>query len=242
MMRKLLCIVAFMVSTVGYAQREIDNDAVLRAVIDSNSPHYYPLLESRYLLGDTTLTADDYFYLYYGFAFQEHYKPLEPNPAADKILAILEKSPEPNPQQAEEIIGYAKQVMKQDPFSPKNINFMTYAYFMMGDGTNEAISNDRFKKIVATIKSSGTGIKESSPWHVLSFGHSSDIIADMGLQPMKRMVVSRTVEYIPLLQRHGNVKGYYFNFERVYWRKPDALPEKRSAGFEINGIQTKKKK
>ena len=58
----------------------------------------------------------------------------------------------------------------------------------------------------------------------------------MDLQPMKRMVVTSTVEYIPLLERHGKVKGYYFDFGRVYWRKPDKLREKRVQGLEFNGI------
>lgn len=233
---------SLLLSTSGFAQRTMNNDEILRAVIDNNSPYYYPSLETRYMAGDTTLTVNDYFYLYYGFAHQDAYKPLEGNTAADKLLNILAANPEPTPEEALKIVEQAQEAMKRDPFSLKNINFLIYAYGILGDTVNEKINYDRLTKIIAAIKSSGTGTTVESPWHVLSFSHSSDLLAAMELQAMKRMIVSRTVEYIPLLSRNGNIKGYYFDFGRAYWRKPDNLPEKRSAGLEINGIKPKKKK
>lgn len=239
-MKILFSLLALMISTIGFAQRDMDNDAILRKIIDNTSPYFYPALEARYFAGDTTLTVDDYFYLYYGFAFQDAYKPLDPIPANDKLLSIFESNPEPTPEQAAKVVEYATEVMKRDPFSPKNINFLIFAYGILGDSKNEAINYDRLSKIMAAIKTSGTGLKVDSPWHVLSFTHSSDLLAAMELQHMKRMIVSRTVEYIPLLQKNGDIKGYYFDFGRAYWRKPDNLPEKRSAGFEFNGIKPKK--
>ena len=43
-----------------------DMSAVRLAVQDRTSPYYYPVLMDRYLRRDTTLTADDYRYLYLG--------------------------------------------------------------------------------------------------------------------------------------------------------------------------------
>ncbi len=241
-MKKIFALLLLSLPLWAIGQRVPDNDAILRAVIDQASPYYYPALFSRYMAGDTTLTADDYYYLYYGFPYQEAYKPLEANPADDKVLVIFSQNNEPDSVQCRRIIEYVGESMKADPFSPRNINFLIYAYEKLGDRTQAEINRDRLDKIVTAIKSSGTGLKQDSPWHVLFFSHSTDVLAMMDLQPMKRMVVTSTVEYIPLLQRQGDIKGYYFDFGRVYWRKPDKLPEKRVQGLEFNGIPLYKKK
>ena len=241
-MKKIFALVLLSMPLWLLGQRVPDNDAVLRAVIDHASPYYYPPLFSRYMAGDTTLTEDDYYYLYYGFPYQEEYNLPEANPAADKVMTVFAQNNEPDSAQCARIIEYVGESMKADPFSPRNVNFLIYAYEKLGDRRQAEINRDRLDKIVATIKSSGTGLRQDSPWHVLFFSHSTDVLAMMDLQPMKRMVVTSTVEYIPLLQRHGKVKGYYFDFGRVYWRKPDKLREKRVQGLEFNGIPLYKKK
>ena len=38
---------------------------------NENSNFYYPKLFERYLKGDTTLTVEDYHYLYFGYSFQD---------------------------------------------------------------------------------------------------------------------------------------------------------------------------
>lgn len=231
-------LLASSVVTEGYSQRVPDNDLILKSIIDSGSEYYYPSLMMRYEMGDTTLTLDDYHYLYYGYAFQENYKPLEPIPAEDRLLMALERSTDGNELQAYELISSAAEVMKYDPFSPKNINFLIYAYQTVGDTINARINADRLDKVLATIESSGTGLKESMPMHVLWFSHATDIIGTKGLRIKNRMVRSRTVEYIALTEKDGNVKGYFFDFGRMYWRKPDKPQrEKRVDGFEINGIK-----
>ena len=57
----------------------------------------------------------------------------------------------------------------------------------------------------------------------------------------KEKVISRTVAWMPPLVKQKGVKGYYFDFGRIYWYKPDKLPEKRSNGWEINGIPLKRR-
>ena len=215
-----------------------DNETIERETLNRESPYYYPALMIRYIHGDTTLTLDDYHYLYYGFAYQPEYRPLEANPAVDKLMNILSQT-DTDSVDAAGIIREAREVMKRDPFSPTNLNFMTYAYGLLGDTLQERYSADRFRKVVETIKSSGDGLTEKTAWHVLTFAHAADIMDIMQLKTRKPMIVSSTVEYIPLFVRDGDVKGYYFNYGRSYWKKPDNLPEKRVDGFEINGLKIK---
>ena len=235
----MLLLSLIFVGPLSAQQAPPDNDDILMQTANSASPYYYPALFLRYMSDDSTLTAKDYYYLYYGYAYQDSYRPLEAIPAETQLLDIFARNRHPEGDDARKIIEYGEQVMKADPFSPRNINYMTYAYGVLGDTIKERAYADKLGKILATIQSSGNGLKESTPWHVLQFSHTLDVLATMGLEAQKRQVVTRTVEYVPLVVRDGRVKGYYFDFGRVYWRKPDNLPEKRSQGWQFNGIKIK---
>ena len=127
--------------------------------------------------------------------------------------------------------------MERDPFSPKNLNFLAYAYGLLGDEVNEKRCFDRLNRVLATIESSGTGVKEGSPMHVLSFSHAADLIYARGQQIKRREVVSRTAEFVflDMKDRYGN-QGYYFDFSRIYWTKPDVLPEREKRGWTLNNV------
>ena len=87
-----------------------------------------------------------------------------------------------------------------------------------------------------------SGLKETWLWHVLSLACGTDMMGGRGQGYGARRVVSRATEYVPLLVRQpGGVKGYYFNFERMYWRRPEKMPQKKPTGWEFNGIPIKKR-
>lgn len=226
-MKKIILLtvsVMFAASAFGQAP---DNDAIRAAIFDPASKYFYERLYSRYERGDTTLTREDYRHLYYGFAYNEAYKPLETAPEEAQILMILEKHPESDPALAADIISYGRRVMKHDPFSPHNINFMTYAYGLLGDAENERISAARLAGIMDAIASSGTGLSEDSPWHVLAFSHVNDFLASRGYEIRKRTVVSSTVEYVAVKDPENKVKGVYFDYGRAFWNLPANMPDKR---------------
>lgn len=227
-----------------FAQPQPDNEMIFREIINSDSPYFYPVLMLRYEAGDTTLNLDDYHHLYYGYAWQQDYKPLESISADAQLLNVLDRTKNQEiatPEQAQEIIMWCKEIMKSDPFSPSNLNFMTYAYGILGDTTQALISADKMKKVLKTIEDSGDGDKEKSPWHILFFTHANDFLASKGETIVRRTVRSRTVEYAHLDRfgrKNRDPKGYFFNFERIYWKKPENIEQKpRTQGFEINGIK-----
>ena len=199
-----------------------DEEDVLARTIDQNSKWYYPELMMRYVGGDTTLTVEDYHYLYYGYAYDTNYRPLDNIPDNSEVLELLRGVGEQGAtrSQAQLLLEAAKDVMLVDPFSPSNINVMTFAYGILGDTLNERISADRFNKIVATIEASGTGLKENSPMHVLRHEHVNDLLLSKGLHIVNRTVRSTKVEYVQVQRNGRNAKGYFFNFERIYWKRP----------------------
>lgn len=222
------------------AQQAPDNDSILRATIDQASPYYYPALYSRYTSGDTTLTAEDYRHLYYGYVWRPEYKPFETPPARDRLLGVLEKD-SLTTNDFRKIIEYGQEIMRSEPFDPSTINFMIYAYGALGDTLDARINYHRLNGVLGAIESSGTGLSEDSPWHVLYFSHTRDLLSSLDIVCGKERVISRSVAYMPLLARQKGVKGYYFDFGRIYWHRPEKQPEKRSSGWEFNGIPLKKR-
>ena len=221
-----------------------DEDDILAHTLNQASPHYYPELMMRYVLGDSTLTAEDYHYLYYGYAYDANYRPLENIPDTDEVMTLLSglgtKGASVN--QAQLLLEATKDVMLVDPFSPSNINIMTYAYSVLGDTVNARISADRFNKIIATIESSGTGRRENSPMHVLRHEHVNDLMMSKGLRIVSRTVRSTKVEYVQVQRGERNAKGYYFNFERIYRKRPEMTPERQQSNWMINGVPMNKRR
>ena len=202
-----------------------DNDAILKDIMNGQSSNYYPSLFMRYM------------------AWQPEYEPFDKPEVKDKLLLLVAQTKDSlTLENAEQIVDYANEVMRFDPFSPGNLNFLIYGYGAIGNKVQEQINYHRLQMIAKTIMSSGTGLKETSPWHVLTFAHATDMMAYLGQDYGTRRVVSRTTEYVPLLVRQpGGVKGYYFNFERMYWRRPEKMPQKKPTGWEFNGIPIKKR-
>ena len=126
------------------------------------------------------------------------------------------------------------------------MNLLAFAYGALGDSKNEQINYNRMNSILATIEDSGNGLKEGSAWHILMFGHALDLLAAHDRHYGKARVVSRSVEYVPLLEpvrtEEGRIKGYYFDYSRIYRNNPDGYVFKRPRTWQINNLRPREYK
>ncbi|MEG1622733.1 MAG: DUF4919 domain-containing protein [Alistipes sp.] len=225
-----------------------DAEDIAKQTLNPASPFYYPNLMMRYQSGDNTLTNDDYHYLYYGYAHQDSYKPLEPNPALDRLLltAATMDADHPDRQIMERIISTATETLKRDPFSPKVLNLLAYAYGALGNKEKEAVTYEQLKRILYTIEESGDGLTQKTPRHILMFDHAIDLLASYDLTTSKSQIVSREIEYIPLLTPQvivgKKIRGYYFDYSRIYRNKPDGYVFKRARTWQFNNLRPREYK
>lgn len=246
-MKKLFVLLLLSLPLVA-AAKVPDEEDILNQTMNADSPYYYPNLMLRYQAGDDTLTETDYYYLYYGYAYQDAYKPLAPNPDRDRALLLAGAIDFENPTQEslEKLISATNDALKQDPFSPKLLNLLAFAYGALGDKRNEQINFNRMNSILATIETSGNGLKEKSPWHILMFEHGLDVLAAHNQAYGKARVISRSVEYVPLLDplrtSEGKVKGYYFDYSRIYRSKPEGYVFKRPRTWQFNNLRPREYK
>lgn len=240
-MKKLLFLLLLLPALV--VARVPDEEDILARTLDTASPYYYPSLTMRFNVADTTLTNDDYHYLYYGYAYQDAYKPLEANPALDKMLMLTATlDPDrPNIETLEAMILAGAEVAKRDPFSPKMLNLMAFAYGALGDKQREAAYYKHTKGIIRAISESGDGLTQKTPRHILMFDHALDVLTTEGLSHGKSSVISRSVEFIPLTVPYvvdgRKRKGFYYDFSRIYRNKPEGYTYQRDRTWQFNNLK-----
>ena len=237
--------VAVLLSAAGELQAKVpDEDDILTRVMDAQSEYYYPNLMMRYRNGDTTFTEEHYHYLYYGFAYDDNYRPLDANHALDRLFALVGQLnvDAPDADLLQTLIVTGEEVMRRDPFSPKVLNIMAYAYGALGETLKEKIFYNHLTNIIATIESSGDGLSEKTPRHVLMFSHARDVLSSHGLEFKTSKLMSRSVEYIPLERPEGKVKGYYFDYSRVYRNRPENTEYHRPRTWQFNNLKPRKYK
>ena len=87
----------------------------------------------------------------------------------------------------------------------------------------------------------GDGFTQKTPRHVLMFDHALDVLAAEGLSFGKARIVSRTVEFVPLVVPYvvegKKRKGFYFDFSRVYWNKPEGYTYQRDRTWQFNNLK-----
>ena len=236
-------VVAVMTTTALSAQeREVivpNEDDILAKTLSTASPYYYTNLMLKYRLGTESLSELEYYYLYYGFLYQEQYKPFAENTALDSMLTIMaDIDPErPTVWQLEALIERGLEAMEVDPFNPKMLNMLAYAYGCLDDPHREKLYFDHLNGILSAIEMSGTGLKEGDAWHILMFSHAYDMVASKGYTYGEARIISRTTEFVPLMRKQDGIKGFYFDYSRVYRNKPDDVTIKRDRTWQINGLQ-----
>mgnify|MGYP002323843700 FL=1 len=240
-MKRLLSF-ALLLPALAVAKVPVEED-ILDRITDTSSPYYYTGLMMRYNAGDETLTDEDYHYLYYGYAYQDAYKPLNTNPDLDRVLLLASGlDPDaPDVGTLEAIISAGTDALARDPFSPKLLNLMSYAYGALGDKERERAYSNRMNGIVRTILSSGDGFTQKTPRHILMFDHALDVMASEGYTYGKSRIISRTVEFIPFtaprMVGDKKRKGLYYDFGRVYWNKPEGYTYKRDRTWQFNNLK-----
>ena len=222
-----------------------DEDDILHQTLSASSPYYYTNLMLKYRNGAEKLTQEEYFYLYYGYLYQDSYRPFVENRALDEMLLIMSSVDVemPSVAQLQSLIERGMEAMELDPFNPKVLNMLAFAYGALGDVQREQLYFDHLNGVLHTIELSGTGLKESSPWHILMFSHAYDLLASKGYQYGQSRIISRNVEYVPLTKvLKDRIKGFYFDYSRVYRNKPDEVVIKRDRTWQFNNLKPREYK
>lgn len=246
-LKSILAVLFLLFSTSSFSQSEfakmlmdtekspVDLSVIEGEILSPNSEYFYPAIYKRYMEGDTTLNLEDYRHLYFGYMNNEDYSPHKETVYVDSLSMLLNNDGAVfEDRSLMKTLGYMDKILEDRPFSLRFLNMMTYIYHEKVRDEAKALEYSyKFNMILSAIFSSGTGLTKDSPWMVLYRDDAQTLLSFIDAQVAKRTYITTNVEYYFLKERHGDVRGYYLDFDPIYTRPAEPKGKKK---MEINPL------
>jgi hypothetical protein len=152
-----------------------DFEAIKAEIEDEESDMYYPVLLERFEDGDTSMTLDETRHFYFGYRFQEDYRPYGRPSKMDALMKVV-KQKNHKKKHFKKIVSYASQVLKEEPL---NINAMSYKLYALRK-TNQP---ERYVQLFSqmrivfdAISSTGDGLTKETAYHVVYVAHEYNML------------------------------------------------------------------
>lgn len=166
----------------------IDMDSIAYAIKDSSSPNYYPLLLATFLKNQDTidiefdsLSAEGYMHLYYGWYFQDGYKPnAEETENESKFLDLYHNN------QYAEAIPFGELAVLESPVNIVLLHKLALAGNYTGNATVFWNYYRKYIRLLQAIKSSGDGKTANTAFVVINVYDEYEILSDLELKKDKQ--------------------------------------------------------
>ncbi len=152
-----------------------DYKAINKEVNNPASPYYYAPLLKRYESADTTLSRQDFFYLYFGFSQQSGYSGYKTPNQADSIGDILKKKALTEEDKTE-LNRLCKAAAKELPFNLRYLSYLAYSYRLLKDTLNANQVNWKINGVADAIISTGDGKTEQTAFYVISVSDEYELL------------------------------------------------------------------
>jgi len=192
-----------------------DYKKIESVISDKNSKWFYPKLFDRYDKYDTTLTNEEFVFLYYGFLYQDAFSPYGLSDYSDSLRRMLNKETLTS-YDYDTIIRYEKLVLKKFPFNLRDLNILAYAYKQKDEFDSVNFIVYRLDNLINTILSTGNGEKEKTAWHVISISHEYDILNVLGYKfDGEQSLTTKGCDYLKVQENKLDIKGFYFDVNKL---------------------------
>ena len=222
MIKKLFIIltILFVFSNLAISQdqeiRPIKFKKLKKEIRKQRSPFYYPVLFQRYLDLDTSLTYEEFRYLYYGFTFQDAYSPYGIPALQDSLISYLSRQ-ELLRAEYEVAARIGGQLLRESPFRLRETFITAVAYEMAGDGKMSSIYFSFFEKQVDAIMSSGDGLSTNTAFVVIYIRDEYEMLEVLGFKfGGGQALLAGDYDMLELDENPYGVEALYFNVSRLF--------------------------
>lgn len=195
-----------------------DLEKIAIASTDEQSPYYYPRLLDRFMANDTTMTAEEFQYFYYGTMFQEDYDPYResPNPTLLEELTPIYAKEHRTRADRGKMLDYAMQVLADNPVDLRQLTNRIYVYEQNAKHDLARIWQYKLNHLLLVIAASGTGADQDNAWIVIYPQQEYDFLNLSGLTAMSQRFEPPYFDYI-LATHKGETEpnGYFFNINEM---------------------------
>ena len=167
---------------------------------------------------DTTLSSDDFFYLYYGYTCQPDYKPYGTPKYIDEYMKHLRAKDEPGVNDS--IIKYSQLILDEYPFLLKYYSMIAYMNHLKG---NDSITHKVAyiqDGLINAIMSTGDGISEETSIHVIYTTNDYELIKFFGFEFKAQSLTPKMNDVMTLNKNDAKVDALYFNVSRIFEKSP----------------------
>lgn len=202
-----------------------DLQAIQTAVTDEESKYYYPNLLKKFQANDTTMTAEEFQYLYYGTFFQEDYDPYRPapSPATQAQIAPLLNKSQWSRAERKMILDYAMEALADNPLNLRQLTNRIFVYEQNGKNDLARIWQYKLNHLLLVIASSGNGSDPDNAWIVVYPQDEYDFLNLSGITVKEAKFEAPYFDYVVVNPRTASSPtGYYFNINellRQYYAK-----------------------
>ena len=222
MIKKLFIIltILFVFSNLAISQdqeiRPIKFKKLKKEIRKQRSPFYYPVLFQRYLDLDTSLTSEDFRYLYYGFTFQDAYSPYGIPALQDSLISYLSRQ-ELLRAEYEVAARIGGLLLRESPFRLRETFITAVAYEMAGDGKMSSIYFNFFEKQVDAIMSSGDGLSTNTAFVVIYIRDEYEMLEVLGFKfGGGQALLAGDYDKLELEENPYGVEALYFDVSRLF--------------------------
>ena len=198
-----------------------DYDSINKKIQDSSSVFYYPKLMSRLENYDTTLTNEEYRYLYYGYVHQKEYSPYWSFSEATNLNEYYQKE-SLAPADTNEIIKLCNQAIKECPFDLKELSMLTILYHQMGKEDMAYKLGYRFNGIIDAILSTGDGRDCETAFYVISTTHEYSLLNLFEFKSTGQALDGQC-DLIKIQKDQRNVESMYFNVNILFVKNRERM-------------------
>ncbi|MBL7719896.1 MAG: DUF4919 domain-containing protein [Flavipsychrobacter sp.] len=191
-----------------------DYASIKQMTEDKNSLFYYPNILAKYKNNDTTLSFREYRMLYYGYVFQNGYSRIPELTAEDDSIAAIFEKGMLSQEDLQNMVRFGKTYLEKYPFDLRRLNLVYVAASECGDEVTANTYLHKVRMLALTILTTGNGLKEDTPFYVISETDENALINILGYKPNGIQALT-TTRYLTLEDNSDNVPGLYFDLKNV---------------------------
>jgi len=213
---RLIVLPFFFFITFSFAQRvsKVDFDLIKAETENPESEYSYPKLLKRYLEADSTLTINDYAFIYYGNVFTKNYNPYGLSDDDGKVMELYKKK------KYKRAVSYGEKILKENPVNLRITFKMMVCYHLLDELGKAKNYARRYFPILECIYKSGNGISAETAYVVVMVADEYEILADLELSMSEQNLMGNTdVLTVNIIgneveEENESVKNLYFNVSK----------------------------
>ncbi|PCJ86729.1 MAG: hypothetical protein COA57_05835 [Flavobacteriales bacterium] len=186
----------------------VDFDGIEAEISDSISPYFYQSLMKKYLKNSEFLNAEEYKHLYYGYVFQETYKP---NKNLGLEYAFYEAL---SHNFTGEVRKFGKKIIRDDFFNIKIIYHLYKSYEGTKKTEHYLIWKHKYYGLIEAIKASGDGQTIKSAYKVINTRDEQALLKQMGLKIRTQSLLNNKFDILMLKPNELGISMFYFDVRK----------------------------